>query len=137
MTTVNESSDTGTNIVWGKTVIFIGKAGWEKIVIFILLLVVLVFILWPGPKVKPDNTQQIIAAAQKVLEADFNKKIAAKEGEIRDWKSRYTVSEQKYKVITERYLALKKEKDDVKPPQTNDELRSRFTAMGFPPLPAK
>ena len=68
--------------------------------------------------------------AQKPLLAT----IAAKEAAVKDYQSRLIVSQNKVAMWADRYSALQKEKENVKPPQTNAELRDRFTALGFPPL---
>lgn len=100
------------------------------------LAVLLVFAFWPAPPVKPVDTTALVNEAKTALEKDFNEKIKGKNTEIKDLQNRLKVSEQKYAVITKRYTDLKKERENVKPPQTNEELRDRFTALGYPPVPA-
>jgi hypothetical protein len=109
---------------------------WGLLGALIIALILLVFFSWPKTPKVPDTTAALNAAletAKKPLLAE----IKAKDGLIEEYKARIVVSEGKYSTLAAKYVKLQKEKTDVKPPTTNAELRSRFTALGYPPLPGK
>lgn len=101
-------------------------------VLVLLSIIAIIYFSWPAQR--PDNTQQIVNDTKKALEVQYKKQLDAKDAQMKDVQSRLFVSEQKYRVIAQKIKDLQKVKEDVKPPQTNDELRSRFTAVGFPPV---
>lgn len=102
---------------------------------FILLSVAAVlYFAWPAKPPAIDTTALIAEATAKV-EAQFKADIAEKQIAINDYKSRLAVSEAKYKTLATRYTELQKGKDSVTRPATNSELRDRFTALGYAPLP--
>lgn len=102
---------------------------------FILLSVAAVlYLAWPAKPPVIDTTALIAEATAKV-EAQFKADIAEKQIAINDYKSRLAVSEAKYKTLTMKYNELQKGKDSVTKPETNQELRDRFTALGYAPLP--
>lgn len=111
------------------------RAGWLLIVLVVVTgAAILVFGI--GFK-KPDTTQAILTTAKKQMEAQFTNQLKEKDVQIKDYKSRLVVSEGKYKTLVKKYTDLQKEKENVKPPRTNAELRDRFIALGYPPLPTK
>ena len=103
--------------------------------IAIVALIALVWVAWPSKA--PISTQATINEVKAQLEAQFNKQLEEKDIQIKDYKSRLVVSDGKYKVLVKKYADLQKEKENVKLPVTNAELRDRFTALGYPPLPLK
>jgi type VI protein secretion system component VasK len=115
-------------IEWTRRNILIG-------VLVVVAIVAILYLSWPARQ--PDNTQQIVNDAKKALEAQYTKQLKEKDLAVKDFQSRLTVSESKYKLIVRKYQDLQKEKENVKPPQTNAELRDRFVALGFPPVPVK
>jgi hypothetical protein len=105
-------------------------------VIVLVAITILAFIFWPKPKL-PITPQQTINEMKVELEKQYAAQIAGKEATIRDYQSRLTVSYDKYTAMANRYIALQKEKENVPTPTTNKEIRDRFTALGYPPIPAK
>ena len=98
-------------------------------------LIALVWVAWPSRA--PVSTQATLNDVKVQLEAQFNKELEAKDLQVKDYKSRLVVSDGKYKALVKKYTGLQKEKENVKPPVTNAELRDRFVALGYPPLPIK
>ncbi len=103
--------------------------------ILLIGIIAIIYLSWPSPK--PIDTQQIINNAKIELEKQYVNQLKEKDMQIFDGKSRLVISESKYKTLVNRYNDLQKEKVNVAPPNTNQELRDRFTALGYPPLPAK
>ncbi len=103
--------------------------------ILLIGIIAIIYLSWPSPK--PIDTQQIINNAKIELEKQYVNQLKEKDMQIFDGKSRLVISESKYKTLVNRYNDLQKEKVNVAPPKTNQELRDRFTALGYPPLPAK
>ena len=108
--------------------IFIGAAVLGLIVVFIYLSI---------PPSKPAGTQQTINDVKAELEKQYAKQLEDKATQIKDYQSRLTLSEGRYRVLVDKYVDLERRKNDVKPPVTNAELRDRFTALGYAPLPIK
>jgi hypothetical protein len=69
------------------------------------------------------------------LMAQYDQEIKARDSKIKELTNRLTVSDQKYKVIVKKLQELKDEYVHVSPPRSNSEVRTRFSAMGYPPLP--
>lgn len=103
--------------------------------IVIVAIILLVFLSWPS--LKPIDTQAIINNTKIELEKQYTAQLKDKDAQIQDAKSRLTVSEGRYSGLVQKLADLQKEKVNVKPPTTNKELRDRFIALGFVPLPAK
>ncbi len=101
----------------------------------IVAIIILIFLSWPSPK--PIDTQAIINNAKVELEKQYAIQLKDKDVQIQDARSRLTVSEGRYSGLVQKYADLQKEKVNVKPPTTDKELRDRFTALGYVPLPAK
>jgi hypothetical protein len=112
------------------------RTGWLLIALVLVAVAAILFFSIGGSK-KPVPMIAVLDTAQKKMEVQFQNQLKAKEAEIKDYKSRRVVSEGKYKALAQKYSALQKEKENVKPPETNTELRDRFTALGYPPLSAK
>jgi hypothetical protein len=105
-------------------------------VVGIILIAILVYAFWPAPK-PPVTPQQTINEVKAALEKQYQGQITDKDKQIKDYKSRLTVSEGKYSVLVNKFTDLQKEKENVKPPTSNKETRDRFTALGFAPIPAQ
>jgi hypothetical protein len=86
---------------------------------------------------KPVTPAAVINQAQAQMTAQFTAQIKEKDTLILDYKNKLVVSQGKYTALVQRYNDLQKEKINVKPPQTNAELRNRFIALGYPPLAVK
>ena len=86
---------------------------------------------------KPVTPTAVINQAQQQMTAQFTAQIKEKDSLILDYKNKLIVSQGKYTALVQRYNDLQKEKINVKPPQTNAELRNRFIALGYPPLAVK
>lgn len=93
----------------------------------IVMLGLIVFVSWP--KSPPPSGTQTINEVKAALEKQYLDQIA-------DYKRQLSSSELKYQTLAKKYNDLQRKKDDVKPPTTNAELRDRFTALGYPPLPS-
>ena len=125
----------GINTVKEKMGTFIGSWGWRNTVIVLLAIGIAAILVLSYSHSKPDNSQQIIADMRAQLMAQYDHEIEARDSKIKELTNRLTVSEQKYRVIQKRLEELKDEYANVAPPQTNVEIRARFAAMGYPPLP--
>jgi hypothetical protein len=102
----------------------------------LIMIFLVVYVSRPSKVTVPDTTAAINAALE-TAKKPLLEQIKAKEAEAKDYKSRLAASETKYSVLVGKYEKLQKEKTDVTPPTTNAELRDRFTALGYPPLPGK
>ena len=110
---------------------------WVVLGVVVLLAIALaVFVNWPKdkPTVSPSQTVNDVKVA---LEKQYMQQFEDKEKQIRDYQTRLTASESKYKVLVDKYVDLERRKNDVKPPVTDAETRDRFTAAGYPPIPLK
>jgi hypothetical protein len=100
----------------------------------VLLMVILSIPSCQKPVVTPQQTfNEVLAIAQKPLLAQ----IEDQKRQVADFKSRLSVSDAKYKTLVDKYVDLERRKNEVKPPTTNKELRDRFVALDFAPLPIK
>jgi hypothetical protein len=125
----------GINTVKEKMGTIIGSWGWRNTVIVLLLVSLTAILILSYTRSKPDNSQQIIADMRTQLMAQYDKEINIRDSKIKELSSRLTVSDLKYKVIVKKLQELKDEYANVYPPQSNSEIRTRFSAMGYPPLP--
>ena len=125
----------GINTVKEKMGTFIGSWGWWNTVIVFLVVSLSAILILSYTRSKPDNSQQIIANMRAQLLAQYDQAIKARDSKIKELTNRLTVSDQKYKVIVKKLQELKDEYANVSPPQTNSEVRARFSVLGYPPLP--
>ena len=125
----------GINTVKEKMGIVIGSWGSRNTVIVLLVVSIAAILILSYTRSKPDNSQQIMADMRAQLLAQYNKEIKSRDFKIRELTNRLTVSDQKYRVIVKKLEELKDEYANVAPPQSNSEIRARFSAMGYPPLP--
>jgi hypothetical protein len=109
---------------------------WGLLAVFVLVVALAIYASWP-PTTKPADATAAINAAVEAAKKPLLAQLKEKDAELTDYKSRLDVSEGKYSTLSAKYIKLQKEKIDVKPPVTNIELRARFTALGYPPLPVK
>jgi hypothetical protein len=112
------------------------KNRWGLLAAFVAAIALLLYVSWPAPPA-PNNSRQIVDDGRKALEAQYKEQLKEKDAAVKDLRSRLSVSESKYQVIVRKFQDLQKEKEDVQPPKTNAELRDRFVALGFPPVPGK
>ena len=98
---------------------------------------IIIFIFLSMSARKTVDTTQILNDAKVELAKQYTAQIMDKDVLIKDYQSRLTVSEGKYSALFQKYASLQKEKENVKPPQTNAELRDRFAALGYSPLAIK
>ena len=103
----------------------------------LVVLIVFVFLSIPSCQKPVITPQQSINEIKAELEKQHKFDLAKKDLEIKDWKSRFVVSDAKYKILVDKYTDLERRKNEVKLPTTNTELRDRFTALGYPPLAVK
>lgn len=110
----------------------------KRVIIGAVILVVIVVLIYLSiPPSKPAGTQQTINDVKAELEKQYAKQLEDKATQIKDYQSRLTLSEGRYRVLVDKYVDLERRKNDVKPPVTNAELRDRFIALGYAPLPAQ
>ena len=125
----------GINTVKEKMATFIGSWGWWNTVIVLLVVSLSAILILSYTRSKPDNSQQIIADMRAQLLAQYDKEIKSRDSKIKELTNRLTVSDQKYQVIVKRLQELKDEYANFASPQSNSEIRTRFSSMGYPPLP--
>ena len=123
------------NTVKEKMGTFIGSWSWRNTVIMLLAVSLAAILILSYTRSKPDNSQQIIADIRTQLMAQYDQEIKARDFKIKELTNRLTVSDQKYRVIVKKLQELKDEYANVAPPQSNSEIRTRFSSMGYPPLP--
>jgi hypothetical protein len=112
------------------------SAKWVIIggVTIVILAILAIISIHKSPPVTPIAT---INDTQAILQKQYETQLKDKDTAINDYKSRLTISNEKYTSITNKYISLQKEKDNVKPPETNIEIRNRFVALGYPPISSK
>ena len=98
---------------------------------------IFIFLSIPSCEKTPITPQQTINEVKAELEKQYTAQLKEKDIQITNYKSRLTLSEGKYKVLVSKYVDLERRKNEVKPPVTNNEIRDRFTALGFTPLAVK
>jgi predicted sulfurtransferase len=103
--------------------------------VVLIAIVIIIFLSWPVKK--PIDTTAVMNQAQQQMTAQFTAQIKEKDTLILDYKNKLVVSQGKYTALVQRYNTLQKEKENVKAPVTNKELRDRFVALGYPPLAIK
>ncbi|MFZ4436838.1 MAG: hypothetical protein ACOYOS_00260 [Syntrophales bacterium] len=114
---------------------FIGSWGWRNTMIVLLVVSFAAILVLSYVRSKPDNSQQIIADIREQLMVRYDQEMKARDSKIKELTNRLTVSDQKYKVIVKKLKELKDEYANVAPPQSNSEIRARFSSMGYSPLP--
>jgi len=119
-----------------KMIVNMTRKKWVIVILSIMVFIGILFLSWPA-KPMPVDTQAIIDATTKKLELQYQDQLKNKDVALKDLRSQLIVSENKYRTLIARYVALQKEKENVKPPITNTETRDRFIALGFSPLPVK
>ena len=112
------------------------KGRWGFVGIILLVAMLVIWKSWPTPP-PPVDTAKLIREAEAKLTAEYTQRLQISANAYRDIESRLSVSEAKNKVLAQTIVDLKKKKDEIKTPETDADLRARFTALGFPPLPAK
>lgn len=125
----------GINTAKEKMGTIIGSWGLRNTMIVLLAVSLAAILILSYTRSKPDNSQQIIADMRAQLLAQYDKEIKARDSKIKELSNRLIVSDQKYRVIVKKLKELKNEYANVAPPQSNSEIRTRFSAMGYPPLP--
>ena len=111
----------------------------------ILLLIVgavAALIVWFSWPTTPDTAKLIREARQEVIK-EYEKQlktkdatIKSKDARIKDLDARIVVSKGQYDAIRREYEKLRDAQANIQPAKTNQELRDRFTAAGFVPVPA-
>lgn len=110
---------------------------WIGIAGVILVALLLIAYLSVPSCSKPVTPTAVINQAQAAMETQFKVQLKDKDAQITDYKNKLVVSQGKYAALVRRYNTLQKEKENVKAPVTNKELRDRFVALGYPPLAIK
>lgn len=85
--------------------------------------------MYPSPDTIGELTEQVRLETIKQYEeriADLNKTLEQSVALYKD-------SQKKYDLITKKLKEIANGKENIKPPQSNDELNSRFTSLGYPP----
>lgn len=98
---------------------------------------IFIFLSIPSCQKPPVTPQQTIGEVKAELEKQYNAQLTAKETQITDYKTRLTQSESRYAGMVQKYVDLEKRKRDVPKPTTNNEIRDRFTVLGYAPLAVK
>jgi len=103
----------------------------------IAVVALIIFIVLSIPKPTVPNSIQAINESQAMLQKQYETQLKEKDNIIKTYQSKLIESQNKYISLTTKYAELQKEKDSVKTPVTNDEIRIRFVAVGFNPIPVK
>ena len=104
-----------------------------------LAIIVGVWIAWPK---SPDVVKMIEEAKKELTKQheavvkEKNEKLKESDIKIKDLNARIVVSKGQYAVILKKYQALVEAQVNVQPARTDQEMRDRFTAAGFAPVPA-
>lgn len=104
--------------------------------VVLVAILVIVYLSIPSCS-KPATPTVVINQAQVAMEKQFAAQLKDKDVQIADYKNKLVVSQGKYTALVQKYNTLQKEKENVKAPVTNKELRDRFVALGYPPLAVK
>lgn len=110
---------------------------WISVAGIILAALLLIAYLSIPSCSKPATPTAVLNTAQAQMTAQFNAQLKDKDAQIADYQNKLVVSQGKYTALVQRYNTLQKEKENVKAPVTNKELRDRFVALGYPPLAVK
>lgn len=107
--------------------------------IVVAVLVAIIALIWISipPKPPPSMPTAAINEAQDKVVKQLKTQIAEQEMKVKDFQSRLSVSEGRNRILSSKIVTLQKEKESVKAPVTNQELRDRFSALGFTPLSIK
>ena len=103
------------------------------VVLPIIAVILTIWIFWPKPNPLVD-VAKLIEEAKKQVQQQYQQQINGKDTQLKNLKNQLAVSESKYIVLVNKYANLQKEKENVKPAQSNKELVDRFTALGFAPV---
>jgi hypothetical protein len=108
----------------------------------LILLLVALSIYGSCARHDPDEVSALIQSAQQAIATEYRKELLAKddlikqaENTLSDYKHKLAVSEVKYRTVLQTIAKLKEERENVQRPETDKELRARFLAAGYPPLP--
>lgn len=105
--------------------------------LILMAVVVFVIVIWASWVKGPPST--IISdflndwLKEEILAKD--REIAKMDAMILELRGKLSASEEIAKAWAKKYADLQKERDSVQAPKTDKELRERFTALGFPPVP--
>ena len=105
----------------------------------VVMIVIVAFIFFSIPSCHKDfiTPQATLNEALATAQAPLLKTIEDQKTQIANNQTLIKVSANKYSDLVQKYVDLEKRKNDVKPPTTNAELRDRFIALGYAPLPVK
>jgi hypothetical protein len=112
---------------------------WGLVAALVLSLGLLIYLSWP----KTPDTVKMLAEVRKEMTAAHKKEMDAQKQKVADIESKdktkdveIQASKGRYARLMELYKKAKEAQANVKPAQTNQELRDRFTAAGVTPAPA-
>jgi Sec-independent protein translocase protein TatA len=105
-----------------------------KIIIGIVVVILIAIIVWAAwPKKAPPVAAEVLNGIMKAELVAKQGEIDAKEAQIKDQTNKRIASEMREKVWAQKFADMQREKENVKPPTTDKELRDRFIVLGLPP----
>lgn len=113
---------------------------WIKKNILVVAMAIVIVGLIIGiaiPSKQPPSSAETIKAAVVILEEQYKTQMSAKDEQIKAYQSKILASEKKYQEIMIKVKELQRMKDNVKTPKDAAESRTRFTDLGFDPIPIK
>lgn len=107
--------------------------------IVVIGFVLFIWFAWPSTpdvvRLIEEAKKELTAQHEKVLKGK-DEQLKTRDAEIKDRDARIVVEKGKYTAILKKYKELQDAKVSVQPAKTDQELRARFTAAGFDPIPA-
>jgi hypothetical protein len=111
------------------------KTGIQNLIIGLLVIGMgwMIYLSWW----KPDavNAQALITKMEKQILDQYAKDLQARDDKIQMLSARVEASEKKYNNLNKALQEMKDANTKILPPKTNAELRRRFTARGYTPMP--
>jgi hypothetical protein len=107
---------------------------WVPVAVAVIIIGLIAWAAWPKTP-PPTGATEVLNNILKKEIAAKEEELAARDVQIKDYKNKLTVSEEKARAWAKKYADLQKEKENVKPPKTDKELRDRYGALGLPPAP--
>jgi hypothetical protein len=111
------------------------KVGWQNFIIGLLVIGMgwMIYLAWWAPS--PENAQALITHMEEQLLEQYAKDLQLRDDKITMLSARVDASEKKYATLSKTLKEMQDANTKILPPKTNAELRKRFTARGYIPLP--